>query len=55
MQGPLPRHIPKKWVEGKDVEQRIKLYKFILHAQIASTILIVVGLILFILIIAGVI
>ena len=51
MRGPLP----KKWVEGKDVEERIKFYRFILYAQVASTVLIALGLILFILIIAGII
>ena len=51
MKGPLP----KQWVEGKDVEERIRLYRFLLYAQITSTVLIVVGLILFFLILAGII
>ncbi len=51
MRGPLP----DSWVKDKDVEERIKLYRLLLFAQIASTILIVVGFILFFLILAGVI
>ncbi|AGB05318.1 hypothetical protein AciM339_1465 [Aciduliprofundum sp. MAR08-339] len=51
MLGPLP----KQWVEGKDVEERIKFYKFVLYAQVVSTVLIALGLILFILIVAGII
>ena len=38
-----------------DVHERVRLYKIILYSQIASTILIVVGFIIFLLIIAGVI
>ncbi len=51
----MPGPLPKKWVEDKDVEERIKLYKFLLYAQVASTVLIALGLILFILIVAGII
>ena len=47
--------LPDNWVKDKSVEERIKLYRFLLYAQIASTVLIVVGLVLFILILAGVI
>jgi len=51
MRGPLP----KQWIQDKDVEERIRLYRFLLYAQIASTIIIAVGLILFILILIGII
>ncbi len=47
--------LPEQWVKDKNVEERIRLYKFLLYAQIISTVLIVVGFILFFLILAGVI
>ncbi len=51
----MPSPLPKKWVEDKDVEERIRFYKFLLYVQLASTVLIALGLILFILIVAGII
>ncbi len=50
---------PKLYPENKfyqlDTKERVRLYKIILYSQIASTVLIVIGFIIFLLIIAGVI
>ncbi len=51
----MHRLFPKVKLENMEVNERIKLYRRILYAQIISTILIALGFILFILIIAGII
>ena len=47
--------LPDNWVKDKSVEERIRLYRFLLYAQIAWTALLVIGIVLFILILAGII
>ncbi len=51
----MHRLFPKAKLADMEVNERIKLYRWILYAQIASTVLIALGFILFILIIAGII
>ncbi len=48
------RKVPES-LKNLDVERRVKIYRWILYAQLISTVLIAVGFILFILILAGVI
>ncbi len=52
---PKPKLYPENRFYNLDVQERVRLYKIILYGQIASTILIVIGFIIFLLIIAGVI